>query len=233
MAGSLPNVRWLCTWRGNRIDVARNGKNIGSYDLLQEPFCRRCSRPGVDEKDCGFHWFLDDALKRIYSVSTYYTSLNSRTNLMTKHVLSLKNSQGYATPVAQAMALTVKKKYAELLDADLIVPVPLHADKKAQRGFDQAEELGRLLGCLLRKPFANPIVKTRNESIHSIRQLPEKMERVKGLYSCSESLKRKRILLIDDIATSGLDLGECAKVLRQSGALQINALVAGRTVFRY
>jgi len=129
--------------------------------------------------------------------------------------------------------LTVHNRYRELSGVDFIVSVPLHPDKRIERGFDQAEEIGQKLASLLNKPFISPLVKTRNVSIHSIPRLMDKLEAVKGLYSCTRNCDDKQFLLVDDIATSGLDLAECAKALKESGAFKVDALVAGRTVFRY
>jgi predicted amidophosphoribosyltransferase len=186
----------------------------------------------VTEEDCGFHWFIDEALERLYAVSKYYTLQNSRSNLMTSHVLQLKRDREYAVPIAQALALIATNSYKDLLDVDLVVPVPLHSTKRTERGFDQAEEIGRALSLLLNRPIGCHLVKTRNVSIHSIPRLMDKINEVEGLYSCSEDLGEKSVLLVDDVATSGLDLGECARVLRLSGASRVRALVGGRTVFR-
>ena len=98
-------------------------------------------------------------------------------------------------------------------------------------GFDQAEEIGTGLAGLLNIQFSNLLVKTKNISLHEVTSLPEKIEAVKGLYSCDAKLHGERILLVDDTATTGLDLGECAKVLRQHGASGICGFVGGRTVF--
>jgi len=233
MIRSLSSDSWECTWQSGGVGVKLDTKNLGQYDLLQEPYCGRCSRPEVTEENCGFHWFLDEALHRIYAPGKYYTTLNFRTNDLTRHVLALKKDQKYAIPIALALSLTLHNRYRELLDVHFIVPVPLHPDKRTKRGFDQAEEIGQKLASLLSKTFISPLVKTRNVSIHSIPRLMDKLEAVKGLYSCTGDYDGKQLLLVDDIATSGLDLAACAKALKESGAFKVDALVAGRTVFRY
>ena len=187
----------------------------------------------MTEDDCGFHWFLDPALTRIRAVSVYYTVQDPRDNLMTKHVLSLKTDREYAVPIALAQALILHVYSLDIDEIDAIAHVPIHQEKKRDRGFDQGEEIATHLSTILEKPRSNVLVKTQNIILHSIPGgLMARREKVRGLYGSSALLHRERILLVDDIATTGLDLAECAKVLKQAGAGQVNGLVGGRAVFR-
>jgi len=151
---------------------------------------------------------------------------------MSKHIRALKTDKEYAIPIALAQALMIKNQQVGFDSIDMIVSIPIHADKRRTRGFDQAEEIGTNLARLLSKQFSNILVKTQNISLHEITSLPDKIEKVKGLYSCDRTLHGERLLIVDDTATTGLDLGECAKILRQSGASLVRGFVGGRTVFR-
>jgi len=232
MASGQLRAKWSCIWQGDSIKVKFGLNEIGTYELLRDPHCGRCSRPEVTTDLCGFHNFLDDALRKIYALSIYYTMYDDRDNLMSQHIRLLKQNRDYAVPIAKGLELIMVKKHRDLLSSNLIIPVPLHSVKKARKGFDHAEEIASQLATLLEKRFANPITKTIDLEMHTINHLPDKIEAVRGLYTCTKAFNKERILLIDDTATTGLDLSECAKVLRQQGASEINALVAGRTIFR-
>ncbi len=223
---------WTCIWKGAKIDVIQDA-GVGSYELLRNPFCARCARPNVEEPDCGFHWFIDEALERVHAVSIYYTLQDQRDNLISRHILRFKDQRDYAFPLGLAMALYIRKIAPELSGYDAIVPVPIHPDKRLQRGYDQAEEMAKVLSCQIGVRVITPIRKVTNLSLHTVPTLPDKIAQVKGLYECAQELSAKKVLLIDDTATTGLDLGECAKALKEKGSSQIRGLVAGRTVLRY
>jgi predicted amidophosphoribosyltransferase len=151
---------------------------------------------------------------------------------MSRHVLLLKKYKDYAVPIALALGLIATTDKSEVDKCDLIAHVPIHVDKRKVRGFDQAEEIAIILSTLLNKPCSNALVKTQNIELHSAGGLMDRIVRVKGLYSCDEAFHGERILLVDDIATTGLDLAECAKILHEKGTSTVNGLVGGRTVFR-
>jgi predicted amidophosphoribosyltransferase len=152
---------------------------------------------------------------------------------MTEHILSLKTTREYAIPIALAQALVLRAYGLDIDDIDAIAHVPIHEEKKRSRGFDQAEEIANHLCVMLDRPHSDVLVKTQNIILHSIPGgVMARREKVKGLYGSSALLHGERILLVDDVATTGLDLAECAKVLRQAGADVVNGLVGGRAVFR-
>jgi ComF family protein len=105
---------------------------------------------------------------------------------------------------------------------DYIVPVPLHFYRKNWRGFNQAEEFGKVVGEKLRievKTFIKRNRKTKQQSLILDRKLREK--NVRGAFEVNKrrvnKLNGKRVLLIDDVFTSGADMRECAKVLKKAG----------------
>lgn len=107
----------------------------------------------------------------------------------------------------------------------ILVPVPLDKKRLKERGFNQAlllaENMGEVLDCLARKV---------NEKHQAGLKRAERLTNVQGLFSLKEGfeLEGKRVILIDDIATTGATLNECAKVLIAAGAKEVSALVLAR-----
>jgi ComF family protein len=112
--------------------------------------------------------------------------------------------------------------------ADLMAPVPLHPSRLRQRGFNQA--------LLLAQAF--PGVQLERELLTRVRPTPsqtglnpkERRENVKRAFAVPrpETLKGKKVLLIDDVLTTGATVKECARVLCQTGALQVDVLTVAR-----
>lgn len=108
--------------------------------------------------------------------------------------------------------------------ADLITWAPLSKKRLRERGFDQAELLAREVGRLLSVPAAPALEKTRNTNPQS--ELEEESARranARGAYALLPGidLSGKRVVLADDVVTSGSTLGECAALLRRAGAAEV------------
>lgn len=126
------------------------------------------------------------------------------------------------------------KIMAEGLEFDIIVPVPMYAGKKRKRGYNQAELLGKYLGRRLGVPcLSNILSRIRDTAPMSKLGLRDRKRNLDGAFLVSESAKReisgRRILLIDDIYTTGTTAEHCSKLLKSRGAAQvyIASLAAG------
>lgn len=113
---------------------------------------------------------------------------------------------------------------------DLIAPVPLHTRRLLRRGFNQSREIARLLSarhalpidqaCLLRVRRTTPQMELRRE---------ERVENIRGAFrAVPKRVAGKRVLLVDDIMTTGSTLEECARILRNAGAIRVDVLVLAR-----
>ncbi len=106
---------------------------------------------------------------------------------------------------------------------DLLVPVPLHFYRENWRGFNQAEEIALAISGKMKVPVKRVLVRnkrTKQQSLLSNRK--EREKNVKGVFEVDKEyksiLRGKKILLVDDVFTSGADMRECTKVLKRSGA---------------
>ena len=114
----------------------------------------------------------------------------------------------------------------------LIVPVPLHRSRLRQRGFNQAVLLGRVLSRQLSIPMlTDTLVRTRPTEPQIELPAAERRLTVKGAFSVTrpDRVAGKRILLLDDVMTTGSTMDECAKELKRVGADVVIAATIART----
>ncbi len=115
---------------------------------------------------------------------------------------------------------------------DILSWVPLDAGRKRSRGYDQAELLARDAGRRLRRQPVSVLQKRRGIRPQSKTGAPEKRRaNIAGAYRVPdpERIKGKRILLIDDIVTTGSTLSECAKTLLLAGAEDVRCATLAST----
>ncbi len=126
---------------------------------------------------------------------------------------------------------------------DLIIPVPLHKRRLRLRGFNQSELLADFLGQNLAPGFEIPVISSlliRNRYTYPQMRIKDYSKRQKNIENAfslgreapTNKLKGKNILLVDDIATTGSTLFECAKILKKSGAKEVFAVVIARQKYK-
>jgi len=144
----------------------------------------------------------------------------------------------YQEPVARAVVDSIKYGFNRGLmgvvlnnftfetgvNFDFLVPVPLYFYRENWRGFNQAEELGKVIGSKLMVPVENVLARMKNTKQQALMKTRE--ERQKNIENAfvadcrfqKSDIKGKKILLVDDVFTSGADMRECTKVLKKAGA---------------
>ena len=117
--------------------------------------------------------------------------------------------------------------------ADIIVPVPLHGWRRWRRGYNQAERIAVTLRPSLGIPVApGLLVRSRATAAQSGRSRPERLANVRGAFRASAGLRGLRVLLVDDVVTTGATLRECARTLKAAGVRSVHAAAAARTLSR-
>lgn len=113
---------------------------------------------------------------------------------------------------------------------DFIVPVPLHPARKRERGFNQAELLALVLHRLSGLPLMDALQRTRYTTTQTQFDRSERMENLRGAFRLrrGSNVQDLRMLLVDDVLTTGSTLSECASVLKKAGALSVHAATAAR-----
>ena len=119
----------------------------------------------------------------------------------------------------------------ELLDSDVVVPVPLHRDRERHRGYNQAGLISKPLARTLKLPHrAMLLMRTRPRPDKPVLSLEERWESVRGAFATrpGSQVDNKRVLLVDDVMTTGATLDACARALLESGAKSVLGLTAAR-----
>ncbi len=113
-------------------------------------------------------------------------------------------------------------------DSDVIVPVPLHWFKKMRRGFNQSELLSLGIQRHFSKPLsANNLCRCRNTASQTHLSKNQRQVNIHNAFfvAVPESFRGKRVVLVDDVLTTGVTASECSKKLREAGAASIHLLV--------
>jgi ComF family protein len=123
----------------------------------------------------------------------------------------------------------------DALAGDFVVPVPLHPTRERERGFNQAELIAREVAKRLRLPF-KPIllVRTKARPDKHILSNDERWRIVRGAFATrpGSQVDNKRVLLVDDVMTTGATLDACAGALLEAGAKSVIGLTVARAVKR-
>ncbi len=122
-----------------------------------------------------------------------------------------------------SLAAELKKTY----HLDAMVPVPLHPLRRRERRFNQAEEVGRLVAVYVGVELCGRgLVRTRHTRPQVDLKGEERLANVRGAFAARGDFSGKRILLIDDVITTGATMSECGRVLREAGAEVVISLAA-------
>jgi competence protein ComFC len=119
------------------------------------------------------------------------------------------------------------------LQADVVVPVPLHRDRERERGYNQADLIARPLAKRLKLPHRGILlVRTRPRPDKHVLSLEERWESVRGAFATrpGSQVDNLRVLLVDDVMTTGATLDACARALRDAGAKSVLGLTVARAM---
>lgn len=137
-----------------------------------------------------------------------------------------------AQPMARLLARQLKRDHARE-KWDLIVPVPLHRVRERERGYNQSALITRHLGKMIGWPVAvRAMVRHRRTKSQTRLGRADRMRNVVGAFSCPEPalVAGKRILLLDDVYTTGSTMNESARALIEAGAESVFALAVARAM---
>lgn len=115
---------------------------------------------------------------------------------------------------------------------DAVVPVPLHWRRRLTRGYNQAEQIARPLARRLRVPLVSALRRSRPTPAQTSLGKASRLSNLRGAFRAPNARKVQglRVLLVDDVATTGATLDAAAAALKQAGASGVTALVAARTL---
>ena len=148
--------------------------------------------------------------------------------------LILKLKHGDRTDLARLFALWLHRSAAELLeDCDAVTPVPMHPSRLFKRRYNQAAEIARPLASLARRRYLpDALVRARDTGGQGGRSRRGRREALRGALAVPPAragrVEGRRILLVDDVLTTGATAEACARALKKAGAAAVHVAVVAR-----
>ncbi len=202
---------WLCA------DCARG------IPLFYAPLCPRCGRPESGRQLCRVCQKTPLDVAPIRATFLFQGAVRD-----VVHALKYRGARDILIPLAERMAEAWRY---HKMESDLLVPVPLHANREAQRGYNQSVLIAKLLGSQLGIPVATEMLtRTRDTRSQTKLNREERKQNVHNAFAYRAGYKLNGICvtLIDDVATTGATLEACAVVLMSNGARRVNAFTLAR-----
>ncbi|MEY2631419.1 MAG: hypothetical protein RIR00_73 [Pseudomonadota bacterium] len=191
----------------------------GELPLLTGPYCPQCALPTAHGESCGACLRQPPAFDAVHTAFRYAFPLDAL-------IREFKYHGQFALAGFFAANLLPHLPPARF---DGILPMPLHPQRLQERGFNQA------------KLLAQPLARARSETLdpHSCQRLrptppqaqtaiSEKRNNVRNAFFCNQDLSGLRLLLVDDVLTSGATAHECARTLKLHGAERVDVAVVAR-----
>lgn len=133
--------------------------------------------------------------------------------------------------LAGFFARELARRIDPLPAVDAIVPMPLARGRLAERGFNQAHEVAKRIGRMVRVPVTARAVRRVRETADQTGLDPgERRRNVRGAFACDAALAGRRVAVVDDVMTTGASLDELARVLKRAGATSVENWVIARTL---
>jgi competence protein ComFC len=216
-AGNVERSEYLCaTCRGRAPRIV-------------PPFCAKCSEPFAGAITQTFS--CANCEHRVLHFDCAVAAYRSR-GLVRKlvHEFKYAKQRHLRYPVAEWLRETLNDPRLRGRHFDVIVPVPLHPARERERGFNQAALLAELLAESVDAPARPVLERIRYTTTQTAYDRAERMENLRDAFRLRKNrdVRDLRVLLIDDVLTTGSTLSECARVLKAAGATSVHAATAAR-----
>jgi ComF family protein len=203
---------------------------LAAIQPLPGPCCQRCHTQISPEGICRQCQYHPLSMSGLRAVSAYQEPLRDCI-----HALKYGGNRRLAEPLG---ALLAQAYVVYGLQADVVIPVPLHSERERERGYNQSQLLAQVCATRLGLPLDSTVVsRIRPTQAQVHLTVSERQQNVAGAFCCTpasatEALHGRRILLIDDVCTTGATLEACAAPLFAAGAASVWGLVLARPLGR-
>lgn len=194
---------------------------IADLPPLPAPACPQCAEPTTHGERCGACLKETPHFARTIALFRYEFPAD-------RLVQALK--YGHQLALAPWFG---RQLSARLNDAafDIIVPLPLHPARLSERGFNQAAEIAAHLQFSAKIPVdRSSVVRVRATSPQADLPMKSRAKNVRGAFECRSDFTGQRVLLVDDVMTTGATADECARVLKLHGAAEVIVAVVARAL---
>jgi competence protein ComFC len=195
-----------------------------------ELLCGRCRVPLVRRIDeppgvpIGMVASIPDGLVQLEWCATYSGPVRSAL-----HALKYEGERRLAKPIGLALAERWRRAG---VGGDVLVPVPVHADRLRARGFNQAELLAGAAGLALGMPVSNCLARPHTTQAQHRLSRARRSENVGHAFALTAGgdrpVRGRWIVVVDDIVTTGATLSGCARILAAAGATAVSGLAVAR-----
>lgn len=190
--------------------------------ICKEPLCAKCKKELNKMKECKKHIYLT----KNYTTHMYIFSYK---DIIRKSIVNYKfNEQAYKYKAFANFILNNKKICRYLRKYDIIIPVPISKKRNRQRGYNQSELILKEVAKNMKdiRVLTNVLYKVKHTLPQSTLKKEKRLNNLKNAYEVknSEIIKNKKILLFDDIYTTGSTVEECSKMLKNAGAYEIRSI---------
>ncbi|BCR03592.1 amidophosphoribosyltransferase [Desulfuromonas versatilis] len=195
---------------------------------LESPCCPRCALPYPAEE--GTDHLCEPCLRRpppfawVAALGLYMGTLQSAVQR-----LKFSGAIGLDRPLASLLADRFTDQVREF-EPDLLLPVPLHRDRLRRRSYNQSLLIARVLGRRWGVPVAcRSLVRTRDTPPQQALKADIRQRNLQGAFRLLGPLAGERVILVDDVMTTGATARECSRVLLTGGASAVAVTVLART----
>ncbi len=203
---------WLCNGCAQRVEP------------LPAAICARCGRAlAVPSPTCSQCQSADFPFLWVRAAALYTEPLRAAI-----HALKYEGRVELAEPLSRYLVATVQplRERGQMGVLDGCLPVPLHPRRLAERGYNQSALLAAAFARRTRYPFHEDWVwRSRDTQSQVTLSAAERQRNVADAFSASPAVAGKRLLLIDDVTTTGATLMACAKAVQAAGATEVYGLV--------
>ena len=204
-------------------------------DLLFPPRCAGCGRGG--------HWLCPACLEAISPpplrleapeplADLWVAGLYDHPLDLAIHALKYEGKRRLAEPLGRLLAETYRCEIKSRRPPDAVLPVPLHARRQAERGYNQSSLLARVLSREVGLPLVEDALHRARDTPHQVGlSAGQRRKNVSGAFVCAPGhplVVGRRLLLLDDVCTTGATISACAQALLGAGASQVWGLVLAR-----
>jgi competence protein ComFC len=205
------------------------GACAGKAPRLKPPFCDKCSEPFPGTIDSTF--VCANCAHRTLHFEAAVAVYRSR-GVVRKllHEFKYGRQRHLKHPLAGWLCETLDDPRLRGRRFDAIVPVPLHSARERDRGFNQATLLAELLARRTGLRLNDAMERIRYTTTQTAYDRVERMRNLQDAFRLRKKAEVRglRVLLIDDVLTTGSTLSECSRVLRNAGAISVYAATAAR-----
>lgn len=219
------------------LDIASSLKAISDsvLDLLYPPRCGGCNAVGAG-------WWCPACASKVNRLSPAHDI--HHIELPNGEKLAIVSAARFIPPLREGIHRFKYEAQPQLADAfgelmsnawlesalqvDCFVPVPLHASRRRERGYNQSDLLTDVVSRRANIPMRRWLKRTRRTEQQARLSARERADNVKDAFIADPAVNAKQIALVDDVLTTGATLAACAVALRDAGAANVIALTLAR-----